>query len=77
DDAAFRETGHLQLNFGFDHLYLGPPGEAEPSRHTRANARLLHTFLRSLEKELLMAERRLWSEGEGEFAARLDALLSP
>ncbi|MGH9861864.1 MAG: hypothetical protein ACRD35_00405 [Candidatus Acidiferrales bacterium] len=52
DDAAFRETGHLQLNFGFDDLYLPDPAEPEPSRHIRANAHLLHTFLRSLEKEL-------------------------
>lgn len=78
DEARFRESGHVVCNLGFDHLYLGSPqtpGQAA-RRYLRENVRRLYGYLRQIEKSLPLAERRLWSEGEENFGARTESLLS-
>ena len=91
DAARYREVGHLQANLGPETLYLQvmpspTPSEAGPSlRFARENVRRLFAFLRSLEKELPLADLpagelgqagwRLWSEGDPDFSVRSEQLL--
>jgi hypothetical protein len=77
DAARYREAGHLQVNLGPEQLYIGGPERELDTwlRPVRENARRLYAFLRSLEKELPLAEWRLWSEGQPDFSARTEELL--
>jgi hypothetical protein len=78
DAARYGEAGHLQVNLGPEQLYLGLSDRAPETwlRPVRENARRLYAFLRSLHEELPLAESRLWSEGEPDFGARSQQLLS-
>lgn len=78
DDACYRQTGHITLNLGSEHLYLGLPDATVEfaRRYVRQNVRLLYAYLRQIEKGLPVAERRLWSEGEADFARRTEQLLA-
>ena len=87
DAARYREAGHLQVNLGPEHLYLGLPDRGPDTwlRPVRENVRRLFAFLRSLEKELPLADLpagelgqagwRLWSEGDPDFSVRSEQLL--
>ncbi len=77
DDGRYREAGHLLINVGPEALYLGAANEPAEvwQRCAQENVRGLFALLRSLEEELPLAERRLWSEGEDDFATRAEQLL--
>jgi hypothetical protein len=77
DAGRFREAGHLQMKLSHEHLYLVPTGRSPQDylRYVRENARRLLTFLRTLEKLLPLAERKLWSEGEPAFGQRVEEIL--
>ena len=78
DAGRYREAGHLQVNLGPEHLYLSPADHPQDLsfRYTRENVRRLYAFLRALEQQLPLAQRRLWSEGEPDFGPRIEQILS-
>lgn len=105
DEARYRETGHVLLNLGFEHLYTGHAdvlsgAEIRPEdftnraeyefifalqdpqvletyrRRTRENIRRLYSYVRQVEKGLPVKKRRLWSEGEADFARRTEKILA-
>jgi len=77
-DRVAAERDHLQVNLGPENLYLSPAGPPQDLsiRYTRENVRRLYAFLRALEKQLPLSQRRLWSEGEPDFSARTEQLLA-
>lgn len=105
DQGRYRETGHVLLSLGFEHLYTGHAdilsgAEVRPEdftnraehefifalqepqaleayrRHTCENIRRLYSYLRQMEESLPTKERRLWSEGETDFARRTEQILA-
>jgi hypothetical protein len=77
DNARYRELGHLQVNLGPEHLYLGLPDRAPDTsfRYARENVRCLYAFMRPREKQLPLSGQRLWAEGEPDFANRTEQIL--
>ena len=105
DDAVWRQRGHIEVEFGFEHLFTGhagllgihrdnraPAQSAEEARFiemmawpenlrryqekTRENIRKLLDWVRKIEKAVPVDRMRLWSEGEENFEARLDEIVS-
>jgi hypothetical protein len=105
DDAFWRENGHIEVNFGFEHLFTGharllgfrpnnhasaeSPEEARfleamawpenlqaYQEKTRENIRKLLEWTRHIEKAVSVDRIRLWSEGEENFEARLEEILT-
>lgn len=74
DGGRYREAGHLQVNLSYEQLYVVPSGQSPRDylRYARENARRLHAWQRAVTESLPVAEQRFWSEGEPEFARRLE-----
>ncbi|HKV05757.1 MAG TPA: hypothetical protein VJO53_11720 [Candidatus Acidoferrales bacterium] len=104
EGGLWREAGHLEVDFGFEHLFtghagllgigLGPktlPQSPEEARFleamawpenlekyqekTRENIRKLLDWVRRVEAGLPLERVQLWSEGEADFEARLEAIV--
>src|SRR5258708_9899490 len=77
DEGSFRQTGHIQIDFGLDSYFLQP--ETELSEQTRAkirdNVAKLVEFSTKVEKSSGASARLLWSESEESLAQQLIARL--
>jgi len=77
DEGAYRQTGHIQVDFGLDSLFLQP--ETELSDQTRSkireNVAKLVEFSVKVEKNSGASTRLLWSESEESLAQKLIARL--
>jgi hypothetical protein len=77
DDGAYRQTGHIQIDFGLDSFFLQP--EAPLSEQTRTkireNVAKLVEFSTNVEKNSGSSARLLWSESEESLAQKLIARL--
>jgi hypothetical protein len=63
------ETGdHLRIDFGLDVLFLPAEAPRAALRMHESNLRSLLTLVSSVEKELPLARRQLWSESGANFA---------
>jgi hypothetical protein len=77
DEGSFRETGHIQIDFGLDSYFLQP--ETLLNEQTRAkirdNVAKLVEFSTRVEKNSGARARLLWSESEESLAQKLIARL--
>jgi hypothetical protein len=77
DEGAFRQTGHIEIDFGLDSYFLQP--ETSLNEQTRAkireNVAKLVEFSTNLEKNSGTSARLLWSESEESLAQKLIARL--
>jgi hypothetical protein len=77
DQGAYKQTGHIQIDFGLDSFFLQP--EASLSEQTRAklrdNVAKLVEFSKNVEKNSGTNARLLWSESEESLAQKLIARL--
>lgn len=77
DEGAYRETGHIEVDFGMDSYFLQP--ETALSEQTRAkireNVAKLVQFSTQVEKQSGSNRRLLWSESEESLAQKLIARL--
>lgn len=77
DEGAYKQTGHIQIDFGLDSFFLQP--EASLSQQTRAkirdNVAKLVEFSKNVEKNSGTNARLLWSESEESLAQKLIARL--
>ena len=77
DEGSFRETGHIQIDFGLDSYFLQP--ETLLNEQTRAkirdNVAKLVQFSTNVEKNSGARARLLWSESEESLAQKLIARL--
>lgn len=77
DEGAYRQTGHIQVDFGLDSYFLQP--ETFLSEQTRAkirdNVEKLVEFSVNVEKNSGISSRLLWSESEESLAQKLIARL--
>jgi hypothetical protein len=105
DEGYWRDNGHFEVNFGFEHLFTGhagvlgtrqtahaapqsfeearfleamawPENLEEYQEKTRENIRKLLDWVRRIEQAVPVERVRLWSEGEGNFEARLEEILA-
>jgi hypothetical protein len=77
DEGAYRETGHLEIDFGLDSYFLQP--ETSLNEQTRAkireNVAKLVEFSKKVEMSSGTSARLLWSESEESLAQKLIARL--
>jgi len=77
DEGTYRQTGHIQVDFGLDSFFLQP--ETELSDQTRSkireNVAKLVEFSVKVEKNSGASARLLWSESEESLAQKLIARL--
>ena len=77
DEGSYRETGHVEVDFGLDSYFLQP--ETSLSEQTRAkirdNVAKLVEFSVNVEKNSGTSARLLWSESEESLAQKLIARL--
>jgi len=77
DDATFHETGHVEINFGLDSLFvpenIGLTDETQAK--IRDNVAKLVEFSKKLETSTRATSRRLWSESEQSLPQKLIARL--
>jgi hypothetical protein len=77
DDGAFRQTGHIEIDFGLDSYFLQP--ETSLNEQTRAkireNVAKLVEFSKKVENSSGTSARLLWSESEESLAQKLIARL--
>ena len=77
DEAAYQQTGHIQVDFGLDSYFLQP--ETSLSDQTRAkirdNVAKLVEFSVNIERNSGTSSRLLWSESEESLAQKLIARL--
>ncbi|MFZ0771765.1 MAG: hypothetical protein WCA49_09585 [Candidatus Sulfotelmatobacter sp.] len=77
DEAAYQQTGHIQVDFGLDSYFLQP--ETALSDQTRAkirdNVAKLVEFSMKMEKNSGTSSRLLWSESDETLAQKLIARL--
>ena len=77
DEGAYRQTGHIEIDFGLDSFFLQP--ETSLSEQTRAkirdNVAKLVEFSKKVEKNSGTSSRLLWSESEESLAQKLIARL--
>ena len=77
DDGAYRQTGHIEIDFGLDSYFLQP--ETSLNEQTRAKIRdndaKLVEFSMNVEKNSGTSARLLWSESEESLAQKLIARL--
>jgi len=77
DEGSYRETGHIQIDFGLDSFFLQP--ETELNQQTQAkirdNVAKLVEFSTKVEKHSGASARLLWSESEESLAQKLIARL--
>jgi hypothetical protein len=73
DDEAYRENGHIQVDFGLDTPFLGEGVELTPfiEQRVRANVHKLVEFTNKVEKNCGISGRMLWSESEENLAQKL------
>jgi hypothetical protein len=77
DEGAFRQTGHIEIDFGLDSYFLQP--ETSLNEQTRAkireNVAKLVEFSKKVENSSGTSARLLWSESEESLAQKLIARL--
>ena len=77
DEGAYRQTGHIEIDFGLDSFFLQP--ETSLNEQTRAkireNVAKLVEFSTKVEKNSGASARLLWSESEESLAQKLIARL--
>lgn len=77
EDQAYRQEGHIQLDLGFDSLFLQEEVQLTPEaeQRLRANVQKLVNFTSKIEKSSGATGRLLWSESEENLAQKLIARL--
>ena len=73
DEEAYRENGHIQVDFGLDTPFLGENVELTSfvEQRVRANVQRLVDFTSKVEKNCGISGRLLWSESEANLAQKL------
>jgi hypothetical protein len=73
DDEAYRESGHIQVDFGLDTSFLGENVELTSfvEQRVRANVQKLVEFTSKVERNCGISGRLLWSESEENLAQKL------
>jgi hypothetical protein len=73
DEGAYREEGHIQVDFGPDSPFLQEHVELtqEAEMQVRANVQKLVEFTTAAEKQSAASGRWLWSESEENLAQKL------
>jgi len=77
EDGAQKETGHIQIDFGLDSLFIQETIELtdEGRAKIRENLSKLIEFTKKIEMNTRTASRRLWSESEESLPQKLIARL--
>jgi ribosomal protein L17 len=77
DDGAYRETGHLEIDFGLDSLFVQENIELTEENQVkiRENVAKLVQFTKKAEMNTRASARRLWSESEESLPQKLIARL--
>jgi len=77
DEQTYHDEGHIQMDFGFDSLFLQEEVQLtlESEQRLRANVQKLVEFTSKVEKSSEAKRRRLWSESEENLAQKLIARL--
>jgi len=77
EEGAFRELGHIQVDFGLDTPFLYEELELTPAieQRVKANIRKLVNFTAQVEKNCGISGRVLWSESEENLPQKLIARL--
>jgi hypothetical protein len=77
DDGAQQETGHMQIDFGLDTLFVQETVELtdETQAKIRENVLRLLEFTKKLEIKTRASSRRLWSESDETLPQKLIARL--
>jgi hypothetical protein len=77
DDGAFRDRGHIEIEFGLDFPFLYEERELSHADEERvkANVAKLIEFTQKLEKNAGLRGRVLWSESDENLAQKLVARL--
>jgi hypothetical protein len=77
DEGAQQETGHIEIDFGIDSLFVQENVEltAETEAKIRENVAQLVEFARKVEANTRATSRRLWSESEESLPQKLIARL--
>lgn len=73
EDEAYRQEGHIQVDFGFDSLFLQENVQLTPEAEQRlcANVQKLVELTSKIEKNSAATARLLWSESEENLAQKL------
>jgi hypothetical protein len=73
DEGAYKQTGHIQVDFGLDSLFLqeNVAFTEETQAKIRDNVSKLVEFTRKAEKNTRANSRLLWSESEESLAQKL------
>ena len=73
DEEAYRENGHIQVDFGLDTPFLGEDAALTSfiEQRIRANVQKLVEFTSKVEKNSGVSGRVLWSESEENLAQKL------
>lgn len=73
EDEAYRQEGHIQVDFGFDSLFLQENVQLTPEaeQRLRANVQKLVELTSKIEKNSAATARLLWSESEENLAQKL------
>jgi hypothetical protein len=76
-DGTFQETGHIEIDFGLDSLFVHENVEltAETEGKIRDNVTKLVDFTKKVETNTRAISRRLWSESEESLPQKLIARL--
>ena len=77
DDGTYQETGHIEIDFGLDSLFVQENVELtdETQAKIRYNVAKLVEFTRKAEMNTRANSRRLWSESEESLPQKLIARL--
>lgn len=77
DERAYEQTGHIEVDFGFDSHFLQPETSlnAQTQAKVRDNISKLVEFSIKVEKNSGACSRLLWSESEDNLAQKLIARL--
>src|SRR5215467_11301305 len=77
EEGAYKETGHIQVDFGVDSPFLQDDVQLTPDAESRVrdNVQKLVEFASKAEKSSGASGRLLWSESEENFAQKLIARL--
>ena len=77
DDATYHETGHIEIDFGLDSLFVQENVELteETQAKIRDNLAKLVEFTKKAESNTRSTSRRLWSESEETLPQKLIARL--
>jgi len=77
EDGVQQETGHIQIDFGLDSLFVQEGAELtdESQARIRENVLRLIEFTKKLEMQSRATSRRLWSESDESLPQKLIARL--